>query len=215
MKEEFEEIFHDEESNDLVNRYEEMLKSNRKYFFDVFEFESIIDYYIDTDKTNNALNVVKFASQQHPNSVNLQLKEAQVLIDKGLAGQALKVIEHVEFIESSNSDVYLIKGSALNILGKYSDAERAFDHAIEFTYDDKVEVMHTIAQSFDQIGRYKTALKYLLAAYDLENSNVAVLYDIGYCYEKLGQINRSIEYYNQYLDREPFSENGWYNLGIL
>jgi len=215
MKEEFEEIFHDEESNELVNRYEEMLKSNTQYFFDVFEFESIIDYYIDTNKSNNALNAVKFAAKQHPNSVNLQLKKAQVLIDKGLASQALKVIEQVEYIESSNSDVYLIKGSALNVLGKYSDAEKAFDIAINFTFEDKVDVIHTVAQSFDQIGRYKTALKYLLAAYKLDDTNIMLLYDIGYCYEKMGQINRSIEYYHQYLDREPFSENAWYNLGIL
>jgi tetratricopeptide (TPR) repeat protein len=215
MKEEFEEIFHDEESNELVSRYEEMLKSNRKYFFDVFEFESIIDYYIDTNKANNALSVVKFAAQQHPNSLNLQLKEAQVLIDKGLAAQALKVITQVEIIESTNSDVFLIKGSALNVLGKYSDAEKAFDQAIEYTYEDQVDVIHTIAQSFDQIGRYKTALKYLLEAYKLDDTNIMILYDIGYCYEKLGQINRSIEFYNQYLDREPFSENAWYNLGII
>ncbi len=215
MKEEFEEIFHDEESNELVNRYEEMLKSNKQYFFDVFEFETIIDYYIDINKANYALNVVKFASQQHPNSINIQLKEAQVLIDKGLAAQALKLIDQLQKIESSNSDVYLIKGSALNVLGKYTEAEKAFDIAINFTFEDKVDVIHSVAQSFDQIGRYKTSLKYLLEAYYIDRSNIVLLYDIGYCYEKLGQIEKSIDYYIQYLDREPFSENAWYNLGIL
>lgn len=215
MKEEFEEIFHDEESSELVNRYEEMLKTNNQYFFDVFEFENIIDYYIDTNKANNALNVVQFATKLHPNSINIQIKKAQVLIDKGLAAQALRVIESVEIIESSNSDVYLIKGSALNVLGKYSEAEKAFDIAINLTYEDKIDVINTIAQSFEQIGRYKTALKYLIEAFSLDKKNIMLLYDIGYCYEKLGQINKSIEYYKQYLDNEPFSENGWYNLGIL
>lgn len=215
MKEEFEEIFQDDESNELISRYEEMLKSDKQYFFDVFEFETIIDYYIDVNKSNYALNVVRFASQQHPNSINIQLKEAQVLIDKGLAAQALKVIEQLELIESTNSDVHLIKGSALNVLGKYSEAEKAFDIAIEYTFEDRVDVIHSVAQSFDQIGRYKTSLKYLLEAYNLDNANIVLLYDIGYCYEKLGQIEKSIEYYKQYLDREPFSENAWYNLGIL
>ena len=215
MREEFEDIFHDEEYSELVNRYEDMVKQKTKYFFDVSEFENIIDYYIDSNKANNALNVVKFASQQHPNSIGIQLKKAQVLVDKGLASNALQVIEGIESIEFSNNEVFLIKGSALNILGHYNEAEKAFDTAIELTIDDKVDIIHTVAQSFEQIGRYKTALKYLHEAFELESNNIMVLYDIGYCYEKLGQINRSIDYYKQYLDKEPFSENAWYNLGIL
>ena len=215
MKEDFEDIFHDEENSELVNRYEEMLEKNTKYFFDVFEFESIIDFYIDSNKANNALNVVKFASQQHPYSLNIQLKKAQVLVDKGNSNQALKVIEQVERIESSNSDVYLLKGSTFNAMGRYSEAERAFDTAIIYSYDDKIDIIHTIAQSFEQIGKYKTALRYLLQAYKLDSKNIMLLYDIGYCYEKLGQINKSIEYYKQYIDKEPFSENAWYNLGVL
>ena len=215
MKEEFEDIFHDEEYSELVNRYEDMLKRKTKYFFDVYEFESIIDYYIDSNKANNALNAVKFAAQQHPNSINIQLKKAQVLVDKGQASQALQVLDPLERIESSDSDLYLIKGSALNVLGRYNDAERAFDLAVSFTFEDKVDVIHTIAQSFEQIGRYKTALKYLHDAFELDGMNIMLLYDIGYCYEKLGQITKSIEYYKQYLDKEPFSENAWYNLGIL
>lgn len=215
MKEDFEDVFQDEEYSELVNRYEEMVKHKTKYFFDVSEFENIIDYYIDSNNTNNALDVVKYATQQHPGSVSIQLKKAQVLIDKGLAAHALKVIERIELIEYSNSDVFLIKGSALNVTGHYNDAEKAFDIAIELSIDDKIDIIHTVAQSFEQIGRYKTALKYLHQAFELESSNIMLLYDIGYCYEKLGQINRSIDYYKQYLDMEPFSENGWYNLGIL
>jgi predicted Zn-dependent protease len=215
MKEDFEDIFHEEEYSELVNRYEEMLKNNTKYFFDVIEFESIIDYYIDSNKANNALNAVKFASQQHPYSLNIQLKKAQVLVDKGHASQALQVIEQIERIESSNSDVYLLKGSTLNVMGRYSEAERAFDTAIIYSYDDKVDVIHTIAQSFEQIGRYKTALKYLHQAYKMDSKNIMLLYDIGYCYEKLGQINKSIEFYKQFLDKDPFAENAWYNLGVL
>ena len=215
MKEDFEDIFHNEENSELVNRFEEMLKNNTQYFFDVFEFESIIDYYIESNKANNALNVVQYAVQQHPGSLSIKLKKAQVLIDKGQASQALQLIEQIENIETSNSDVYLLKGNTLNIMGRYTEAERAFDTAIIYSYEDKVEVIHTIAQSFEQIGRYKTALRYLHQAYRLDGKSIMVMYDIGYCYEKIGQVNKSIEYYNQYLDKEPFSENAWYNLGVL
>ena len=103
MKEEFEDVFHEEEYDELLNRWEDMLKNKKKYFFDVFEFENIIDYYIDIDKANNALNAINLASEQHPSSINIQLKKAQVLVEKGLSNQALKIIDNIELIESSNT----------------------------------------------------------------------------------------------------------------
>ena len=215
MKEELDDIFQDDEDNELVVRYEEMLKNNQSYFFDVVEFENIIDYYIDTNKANNALKAVKFAAQQHPQSINIELKKAQVLIDKGHPDQALNILERIERIEASNTDVFLLKGSTLNVMGRYNEAERSFDSAIDNSYEEKVDIIHTIAQSFEQIGRYKTALKYLHEAFSLDSKNGMLLYDIGYCYEKMGQIDKSISFYNQYLEKEPFSDNAWYNLGIL
>ena len=165
MKEDFDDIFNNEENSELVNRYEEMLKNNTQYFFDVSEVESIIDYYMDSNKSNTAFHVVEIAAQQHPSSLNIQLKKAQVLLDKGHGLQALKVIEKVERIESSNSDVYLLKGTTLNVMGKYGEAVKAFDTAVIYSYEDKVDIIHTIAQSFEQIGRYKTALRYFHEAY--------------------------------------------------
>jgi tetratricopeptide (TPR) repeat protein len=215
MKEEFEDIFQNEEYDELLNRWEDMLKNKKKYFFDVFEFENIIDYYIDTDKANNALKAISLASEQHPSSIIIQLKKAQVLIDKGQSSQALKIIEQLERIESSNIDVYLVKGAALNALNRYSEAERAFDMAVGFSFDEKVDVLQTVANGFEEIGKYQVSLKYLLEAFRMEPGNLLLLFDIGYCYEKLGQIKMSIDYYLRYLDKEPFSENAWYNLGIL
>lgn len=215
MKEEFDDLFSDEYS-DLVNRYEDMLKNKRQYFFDVYEFENIIDYYIELNKANNALNAVRFASKQHPGSINIQLKKAQVFIDKGLASQALHIIGGIEKIESANPEIYLIKGTACNALGQFEDAEFAFDKAAEYAFEeDKADTLNTIAQEFEHIGKYKISLKYLLRAFELDPFNIMILYDIAYCYEKAGEIENSLKFYNYYLDKEPFSENAWYNLGIL
>ncbi|HKL08156.1 MAG TPA: tetratricopeptide repeat protein [Bacteroidales bacterium] len=215
MKEDFEDFFSDD-YNELVNRYEDMIKNKHQYFFDVYEFENIIDFYIETNKANNALNVVKFASKQHPGSLAIQLKKAQVFIDKGFAAQALRIIQEIENIESTNPEIFLLKGTACNILEQYNDAEEAFDIAVEYAFEeDKVDTLNTIAQEFEQIGKYKIALKYLHEAFKLEPTNIMFLYDIAYCYEKAGEIKQSLTFYQKYLDKEPFSENAWYNLGIL
>ncbi|MEE4196082.1 MAG: tetratricopeptide repeat protein [Bacteroidales bacterium] len=215
MREDFEDFFSDE-PNDLVNRYEDMIKNKRQYFFDVYEFENIIDYYIEINKANNALNVVQFASKQHPGSIAIQLKKAQVFIDKGFAKQALRIIHGLEQIESTNPEIFLLKGTAFTMLKQYQEAMLAFDQAVENAFEeDKVDTLNTIAQDFEQFGKYTLALNYLHQALELDPSNIMFLYDIAYCYEKAGKIKDSLKFYHQYLDKEPFSENAWYNLGIL
>ena len=215
MKEDFEDFF-SEEYNELVRRYEDMIKNKRQYFFDVYEFENIIDYYIETNKTNNALNVVEFACKQHPGSFAIQLKKAQVFLDKGLAAQALRIIDGIEKVESTNPEIYLLKGTACNVLEQYNESEQAFDKAVENAFEEEVvDTLYTIAQEYEQIGKYTTALKYLHQAFKLSPSNIMFLYDIAYCYEKAGKIKQSLKFYHQYIDKEPFSENAWYNLGIL
>ena len=62
-----------------VQRYEEMLRKKDEYFFDVDAFISIIDNYIEKNDPVNAMQVIEFASHQHPSSVDFLLKKAQIL----------------------------------------------------------------------------------------------------------------------------------------
>jgi len=72
-----------------------MKRNNEKYFFDVVEFESIIDYYIESNNSPKAFEAATLAIQQHPNSVSIQVRKARVLLDKGRAVEALREFEIV------------------------------------------------------------------------------------------------------------------------
>lgn len=215
MEDEFSGLFFNGEFKELVGRFEDMLKRKEQYFFDVSELESIIDYYMDVNKSNNALHAVHYASKLHPGAISFELKRAQVYVDKDMPQKSLDIIERIEPLEYGNSDVFLIKGTALTMLSKYDESKTAFDIAVELAGDEKVDVLHTIANEYEQIGKYQTSLDYLEQAYGLEPRNMMLIYDIGYTYEKLGKIDKSIEYYKKYLDIEPFSDSAWYNLGAL
>ena len=216
MEEEFDDFFGSDEYQELVNRYEDMRRNKQQFFFDVVEFENIIDYYIDINKANQALDAVQYASKLHPSSITLQMKKAQVFLDKGNFRRALEILNEVERIEFQNSDVYLLKGMALNVAKRYSDAEQAFDNAVEYAGDEeRLDMLQNIAFSFEHLGRYNQALKYLHQARELDPKNLLILYDLGYCYERMGDREKSITLYKSFLDGDPFSENGWYNLANL
>ncbi len=83
--------FNDEESDFYsVQRFEEMLSTQQSFYFDVDEFEDIVNYYIDKNNPKQALKVLEFALDQHPMSGGLLICKAQVYISLHKPNQALK-----------------------------------------------------------------------------------------------------------------------------
>ncbi|HEC41415.1 MAG TPA: tetratricopeptide repeat protein [Bacteroides sp.] len=205
----------DGELQEILGRFENMRKQLNAYFFDVFEFEKIIDHYLDTNHFNRAIDAVSFGKKQHPGSTTLEIKEAQVYAEKGDSQKALEMVGRLELIDKSNNEVFMLKGMILNQLGKVTDAEQAFEKALELSYENVEEILYDISLSFQYVNQYKTALLYLEKAYKRNSRKLTVLYDMAYCHDRLHDIDRSISYYEAYLDIEPYSENVWYNLGLL
>ena len=108
---------HEEEIKQVVQRFETMKRNNENYFFDVIEFETIIDYYLESNNSLRAFEAAALATSQHPNSVSIQLRKARVLLDRGRAVEAMRILKKLEDIEPGNHEIYIVKGTALGILG--------------------------------------------------------------------------------------------------
>lgn len=205
----------DGELDEIIGRFENMLNQFEAYFFDVDEFERIIDHYLDTDHFSKAIDAVRFGKNQHPGSTALQIKEAQVYAEKGESLKALRMVQKLEILAGTNNEVFMLKGMILNQLGKVTEAEQAFRQALELTYEGRDEILYDIALSFQYVNQFKTAVLYLEKARKENPRKLNVLYDLAYCWDRLHDFDRSIGYYEAYLDLEPYSENVWFNLGLL
>ncbi|MBS0011577.1 MAG: tetratricopeptide repeat protein [Bacteroidales bacterium] len=205
----------EEEILEIVRRYESMRKNNENYFFDVAEFETIIDYYLDLNDVTYAYEAAETASKQHPASSSLQLRKAKVLIDKGRPVDVLKITKLIAKIEPSNHEVFLLKGAALGMLGDLNGTRRNFDIALSLDEAEEINILLNITGILNNLNHYGLLTNYLERLVEMEPDFSMHLYDLAYAYEKLGDIKSSIKYYGKYLDEEPFSDNAWYNLGLL
>ncbi|HQG62485.1 MAG TPA: tetratricopeptide repeat protein [Bacteroidales bacterium] len=205
----------EEEIKQAVQKYERMRRNNENYFFDVIEFESIIDYYIDNNNSVKAFEAATLASQQHPNSVSIQLRKARVLLDKGRAVETLKMLRKLENIEPGNHEVYIVKGTALGMLGDIQGARKMFDFALTLDSDETENILFSIVTVLQNLNYYEQMIPYMLKLIEMEPDFKAHLYDLAYAYEKIENYNYSIIYYLKYLEEEPFSDSAWYNLGII
>lgn len=207
--------YYDEDKSLIVERFEHMRKNNENYFFDVSEFEAIIDYYLEQNDVTFAFEASEAAYNQHPQSVSLQLRRAKVMIDKGRAVDALKTIKVLESLEPNNFEIYIIKGAALGMLGDIQGTKRNFDIALETDPAEEITILLSITSILYNLNHYKILLPYLHRLIELEPDYHTHLYDLAYAYEKLEEYEKAIEYYNEFLANVPFSDNAWYNLGIL
>jgi len=208
-------FFYEEELKNVVQKFERMKKNNENYFFDVIEFETIIDYYIDNNNSNRAYEAAILASEQHPNSVSIQLRKARVLLDKGRAVEALRILKRLENIEPGNHEIYVAKGTALGILGDIQGAKKMFDFALTLDSDDPGNILFSITSVLQNLNYYEYLIPYLKKLIELEPDFSAHLYDLAYAYEKTEDFDNSISFYLNYLEEEPFSDSAWYNLGII
>lgn len=205
----FEELFN------LVERFDESIQSGRAQFFDVHEFVELIDFYIDHEDDEKALVALKHAENIYPGSIEIKYKWAEYYHFTGDNEKALELILEVEKIEKFNADLLYVKGEVLFELGRLNAAVECFDKAVSADTDYNIELLHRISTYFLENEEINLALKYLLISYNKEKNNLAVLFDMGYCFERLNELDKSVKYYNEYLDINPFSAPAWYNLGIV
>lgn len=215
MQESQDHYFEEESLYQAINRFEDMVKSNTTCYFDVCEFEIIIDYYLEQHNFEHAEEAILVGLKQHPSAGEIKFRLAQLYIQSGKPAKGLRLLRNIENLESSNSDFYLLKGSALNVLGKKQEATEAFDLAIKFSIEGKDDIIFNIAYSYINIRDYPVALKYLELAFEVNPGNVTVIQEIALVCERMDCLEKSAEFYKKYLDLDPFNHNVWLNLGVV
>jgi tetratricopeptide (TPR) repeat protein len=214
MNQERESQYNDREYLYLIDRYKSMLRSGKNYFFDVHEFEMLIEHFLQFGDLENASNAIDMAINQHPCSGELVLRKAQVLIDKGESPAALDILNNVQKSELANYELYLLKGIASNFIGKQKDAKKYFAQAIEIAGENIVDTLFSIAVNYENLSKYEKAYEYLQKANSEEDQNLTILSELGNCSERLNDYSSAINWYNNYLDIDPFSDSVWFNLGV-
>jgi tetratricopeptide (TPR) repeat protein len=213
--------FHDDmDDSDLdgtrenVNRFRASLMLGRKRYFDVSEFEGIVDHLLEEGDLKTSELAVLQGMQIHPGAILLQMKYAQVLLNKGKFREALECILSIEKIEERNPDVFLIKGTALLMLEKEGKAARAFEKGIQLAGTEVDEVYFHIATSYVFAGKIDKAIEFFEKAVDANPENDYALGELGFFCEQLGDYEKSEKYYNKCIDLDPYNFYTWFNLGI-
>lgn len=205
--------FGDKDSTNFsLTRFESMLKTNNVLFFDAEEFEEIIQHYLDNGKMALAKKATKLGLEQHPTATNLKLYKVEVYIFENKLDLADTLLDELYSLESSNEEILIQKANVLSRRDKHKEAIELLGKALEIT-NDAADVLSLIGMEFLFLEDFEQAKINFMRCLEIDNQDYSALYNVIYCFDYLEQHQEAIDYLNDFLNANPYSEVGWHQVG--
>jgi tetratricopeptide (TPR) repeat protein len=196
-----------------VERFETHVELKESLYFDVNDFEEIMEYYMMAGDFKKALRVSGMASRVHPGATSLMLKKAQILAALNREERALKILSEVEILEPYNNDVFLTKGAVFSQMRDYEKAIEEYSKAVG-SADEPDYVYCNIAFEYENLGNFDKTIEYLGKALEVNPDNDLAIYEAAFCFDLLSLTEEGISFFNRLIDRHPYSLEAWFNLGV-
>ncbi len=195
-----------------LSKFESMLKTNSVYFFDLLEFEVIIVHYLDVGKHSLAKKAVKLGLEQHPTSVDLKLLQVEILIFEDKLEKASKLLKQIQVLEPNNDEVYIQKATILSKKGAHREAIINLKKALFYT-DEKIDIWSLMGMEFLYLDDFENARLNFAKCIDVDYEDYSALYNVVYCFDMEKDHDQAIKFLNSYIDKNPYSEVAWHQLG--
>ncbi len=200
------------ENNIPLSKFESMLKTNSVYFFDSIEFEEIIHYYLDSGKNSLAKKAIKLGLAQHPKSVLLKLLSAELLIFEGEIDNATILLKELQAIEPTNEEVYVQQANICSKKDDHRGAINLLKIALAYT-DDEADILSMIGMEYLFLDNFDDARLNFAKCLEVDFEDYSSLYNIIYCFDMENKHSEAIAYLNNYINKDPYSEVAWHQLG--
>ena len=208
----------DDMTNEAVSRFEDMLENQHPAYFDAEEFELIIDYYMQNNDLKRSREAVDLAVAQHPDDVNLIIKNARQFLIENNPTQAFQLLDQIE-PQCDEPDYFLTLGSCYAALGKHQKAIDTYTMALSYFDDDeKSELYHAIGYEYQSLDIHNKAIEFYKKSLDCAPDELTTrnaFTDLINCYTSSGHSEEGIAYFNQRLESNPHETESWSALGDI
>lgn len=202
-------------NNGSLTKFESMLKTNDVLFFDSVEFENIIHHYLENGKISLAKKAIKLGLQQHPTSINLRLFKIEILVIENKFDEADIILDELHALEPNNEEIYIQKANVLSKQDLHEQAINALLLALDLSNSPEGEsdLFGLIGMEYLFLDQFENALIYFKKCLEVDYTDYSALHNVIYCFDFLDQNQDAIDYLNMYLDKNPYCEVAWHQLG--
>lgn len=198
----------------LIERFEQMLETRRPCFFDVEDVETLADYYLEKGNHFKARQAIQHGLDMHPDSSALMLKQAHALMMIKEPQKALKILTFLEAAEPMNTEMLLFKAVVHRDLADHEGTKQCLRKALEASPENKEEIFLDLAFEQELAQDYFGAIDSLTQSLEINPNHEEALFELAFCFDMANNIEEGVDYFQEYIDRFPYSFIGWYNLAL-
>lgn len=207
-------------NNDVVEKvalFESMIKGETFTFFDVEDFEQIIEYYLELDFKKKAKKALEIALEQYPIDLALTLIKIEFLNSSQRFDESLNTLNNLNKFHPNNIDVVLGLGRLYSLMGNKPYAIKYLNRAhnlisLDSSYND---YLHDLSYEYTQLGKFDSAIKVLKQILIFKPNDETVMMELGVAYHESGKFQESVNYFKEVIDGNPYSHIAWFNLATI
>ncbi|MEM8928022.1 MAG: tetratricopeptide repeat protein [Bacteroidota bacterium] len=197
-----------------ILKFESMLKTDDVYFFDAEDFEEIIHHYLNQGKVALGKKAIQIGLEQHPHAAELKLLKVEVLVFEDSFVEAESILDELQELDASNEEIYIQRA---NILSKQDNHQGAINMLLDALQiaDNSFDIHSLMGMEHLFLDHFEEAKKCFIKCVEYDESDYSSLYNVVYCFEFLEDFDGAIHYLNDYLERNPYCEVAWHQLGKM
>lgn len=198
--------------NELTKKFEKMIESNGNLYFDSEEIENLVIFYLEMGDINYAEMAINYGLKLHPNSIELKVKQLEVLLELEQYVLAKEIIEELKPSCSESTDYLVCCAKYYSNNGNPKKSIEYCERALEleeeenFLHNFIADEFHNLDDPFNALKHYKSALKY-------DSSDEYAMESAMMCYQEMNRYEEAEEFLQSFLDDFPFSEVAWFEMG--
>ncbi|WP_136467231.1 tetratricopeptide repeat protein [Flagellimonas onchidii] len=197
-----------------ISKFESMLKTDDVYFFDAEDFEEIIHHYLNNGKVSLGKKAIQIGLEQHPNSLELKLLRVEVLVFEDKYEEAERMLDQLQTIDSNNEEIYIQRANIQSKQDNHPAAINLLLEALDLS-EDSFDIHSLLGMEYLFMDDFEQAKKNFMKCVEFDHSDYSSLYNVVYCFEFLEDFDGAILYLNDYLERNPYCEVAWHQLGKM
>jgi tetratricopeptide (TPR) repeat protein len=200
----------------LMARLEKMLEGEENYFFDVEEFEELIEFQFFFGDLERAEKTIALALEQHPSTLGFLVKQAQLLLWNDKGENALQLLSTVEAIDPHNADIFRTRGAIYSQMNRHNDAINELNKAAEVDESEDVGMIYVeIANEYMTMGLYDNAIHHFHLAIKNDFALDNVLTELSVSYDLGNRLDDGVAFFDNLVNESPYNADAWLSLGLL
>lgn len=197
-----------------MDRYRRLCEQKKDGFFDVEDFGSIIDYYVDLYDLEEASDAIEKGLRQHPNSFEISLRKAHLALMRGDSEDCLRTLGAFELIQPNNNELIMLKAEAYSNRGEIEKAINLIELLIsKDSFFDISKLYIQLAELYMLKSNYLESISCWKNAIEIDPKMEMAYMAIRHCFSSAEILEEGIRYFMSITEADPYCLPAWTELG--